>query len=223
MKRKSLILMVIGVILLSIIVACSTLENSQDDLSEMFEENQSGLEENDLNVAEVMADFPHYSSVEHLTINATDVIRGEVLDERTEWINTWIPPQSEYEETGGELGELYLIYTIFKIKVLEVFEGEAEVGSIIEVKQIGGQVDDTLFINADEVDIQLGYDLVLFLESFEGLPASLINPTQSVYYFPNINDNTRSDNLSIELESVSPKNDLILTLADLLYIYESGN
>jgi len=203
MKRKFLTLVVIGLSLF--IVACNAMETTENNVAEDL-----------LNVAQVSFDFPHYNSIEHLSSFSTEVVRVAVLDERVEWLNTWIPPQNELEDAGGEPSDLYFIYTIYRVEILEVFKGDVEVGDMIEVKQIGGQMDDTKFINMDEVPLVIGSDLILFLHSFDDFPASLMNATQSAYYFPN----ARGRLLNAELESVHPENNLTLTLEALIQIAE---
>jgi len=207
-KVLKISLIMIGLIFL---VACS---------SRTTNENETMVE------AEIMivsGDFPHYTNIEHLASNASEVVRVEVLSERVEAINIWLPPQNEFEDTGEVLREAYFIYTIHQLRILEVFKGDVNVGDILEVKQIGGQLDGLTVINDDKISFGAGDDLVLFLQSFDDVPASLLNPDQSAYRFTISNEDARNRNIDDALESLSMQNNLTLTLNDLASILASNN
>ena len=123
------------------------------------------------------------------------VVRVEVLDERVEWRNANFPFQAErampflMADTGWDYPDQYEPCTIFRVRVLEVFQGEVEVGDILEVGQSGGQIDNVHFIHPHFLQLTPGDDLVLFLASFSWLtneewPASLMSRLQGTYRFP---------------------------------------
>ena len=123
--------------------------------------------------ASAAVDYPHYRSFRALASAATDVVRVEVLDEREEWFNAFLsPPPPEIDP--------YWLYTVYRLRVLEVFQGDAQVGDIIEVRELAWA------IGSGNLPIAAGDDLVLFLHAslIEGEPAFLLNPTQSAYRFP---------------------------------------
>ena len=166
----------------------------------------------------VMADYPHYESIAHLASYATDVIRVEILDERAEWLNTWLEaPPPEIDP--------YNLYTVYRIKVLEVFQGDAAAGDILEVRQLGGQKDGLRVINKDEVPLVVGDDLVLFLRAsyIENFPSVLLNPYQSAYRFPVANEDIMTIRANETLESVHLENDLTLTVEDLVQILANNS
>ena len=82
--------------------------------------------------------------------------------------------------------------------------------------QAGGMLDDKNVINRDLVSFETGNDLVFFLYSRSniGRPAVLLNPTQSVYEFPDVVARGRSHD--IVLNSLYSNNHLRLTLSDLI-------
>ncbi|MCL2576492.1 MAG: hypothetical protein FWE27_00370 [Defluviitaleaceae bacterium] len=202
--------------------ACSTENTFEAESAIGFTEAETMEVESTIGATEaetmiVMADFPHYNIIEHLATNATEIVRVEVIDERAEKINIWMSPANELEDADFGTFDAYRIFTVNRIRVLEVFQGDVNVGDVLEVKQIGGRMNDSVVINHDSVPLVVGDDLVLFLQSYdiEGMPACLLNPTQSAYRF-NENAAIRDDNT--ELESLNPQNDLTLTLNDLAQI-----
>ena len=159
-----------------------------------------------------------YDNINDMSTRATDIIRGEILSERVEWINTVLPPQNEQEDIGVLPEPYYLIHTVYSIEVLEVFQGNMIVGDVIEVKQIGGQIERVNLIDDSMLAFESGDDLVLFLVSFdfvENMPSTLLSASQGVYHFSS--ERTEgADDPDSELESLNPDNTLTLTLGDLL-------
>ena len=164
------------------------------------------------------ADWPAYASIEELTTRAAGIVRAEVLDERVEWLNFFIDHPPEIDP--------YRPYTVYRIQVLEVFQGDVAPGDILEVAQRGGQLDNMWMINQDKIPIASGDDLVFFLNSVcASFPAGFMTPFQGVYRFPD--GDTRSLNDDEELESVHPEDVssyliLTLTIGDLLQIQEEN-
>ncbi|MCL2813959.1 MAG: leucine-rich repeat protein [Oscillospiraceae bacterium] len=153
------------------------------------------------NIMYIAAKYPHYDSISDLASYATDVVRGKVLDERVELLNTNLepsPPGVDDDEDDDE------IYTVYRIEVLETFLGNAVAGDILELRQIGGQLGDELVINSDYVSINVGDDLIFFMrESYiEDYPHVYLNSHQSIYIYSDT-DGT--------LDSLNPENDLNLT------------
>jgi len=119
----------------------------------------------------------------------------------------------------------YILATIYRIRIIDVFKGDVQIDDIAEVFQLGGELGNDLWTSEHKISITPGKDLVLFLFAPLGIdlhPASLLNPSQSVYHFPaqgevgllGVND---------ELESVDDRNDLTLTFGDLLRIQEENS
>jgi len=120
--------------------------------------------------ASAAGDWPHYRSFQDLASAATDVVRVEVLDEREDWFNPFLNPLPPEIDP-------YRLYTVYRLRVLDVFQGDAQVGDVIEVRlRVGAVV-------YGDLSIAIGDDLVLFLYAsvIEGNPAFLVNPTQGAY------------------------------------------
>jgi len=158
-------------------------------------------------IPKTMALYPHYDSVAHLTEEATDVVRVEILDERVEKYNSWL-------EEPPEGIDPYDINTVYRMKVLEAYQGGAAAGDILELRQMGGQLGDEQMVVADQVEIKPGEEMVMFLYDFriKDLPLVYLNSHQSIY--------KAKDGA---LESVNSANDLILTFGQLRQIKESNS
>ena len=168
----------------------------------------------------ISASFPVYESIEHLSNNSTDIIRVIVLEERSEFINTWLPPENELEDTGMGSYDAYFLFTVHRLEVVETFKGYAVQGDIIEIKQFGGQADGLRIVYLDAAPLSYGDDLILFLRDHgaEGIPTVLTNPLQSAYRFAPLGEGMRSLDADSELESINAQNDLTLTINDLIHI-----
>ena len=188
-------------------------------------------------------DYAVYRSIDSLATRATDIVRGEILDERVERVNSLLPPLSGCSEWYLTYRhDFYEISTINRIRVIEVFKGDAQVGDIMDVAQLGGRIGLSSLINESRLQFEIGDDLVFFMRTFyasHGVhrPATLLTPAQTAYYTipPNARGTSELSESIIAaylanplladkvLESFSPNNNLTLTVGDLMWIrYESG-
>ena len=191
----------------------------------------------------ISRDYIIYDSIAELAQEATDVIRGEVLDVRVELRNTVLSEEEFLKEISADLSEEEIIYTfgedmswmdfspryevvtVHRVRVLEVFQGNYQIGDITEVMQPGGTYGDMSVGNSSLISFEAGDDIVFFIYSrtHMGRGAVLLNPFQSAYRFPTIDENARNLDLDVELENVSGDthfNDLSITLNDLLQLAE---
>lgn len=178
-------------------------------------------------------DYLRFDTTDELLSEALDfsahIVRVEILDERLEVINTWLPPTSREDDSGEGFQELYETFTVNRLKILEVFQSRYQPGDIIEVWQMGG---DPMRVNMNKTTLSVGDDLIMFLtdnRNDENRPKSLLNPSQSAYRSHNFADGVlqtvetgglRGDEV---LESVNETNSLILTISDLFRIAEELN
>lgn len=220
---KKFFLIAVTLVFLLSFAACSTIMAEYAEIDDSTSPLTGIFCVAHLNEGEVLTVAIHgfhitHPSVDELASGSTDVVRVEVLDERIEWINIALPPEDGLVGIDEELAATYYLHVVYSVRVLEVFQGNAEVGDIVEVMQMGGRLDNVEVINDDMIPFALGDDLVLFLITFdfvEGLPSILSNPVQSVYrYAPSIG-RAMAANANAELENVHPDNHLTLTLEDL--------
>lgn len=176
----------------------------------------------ELSTVLVRQDFPHYKSIDSLSEKADVVIKGRVIKSRVEALNDVIYSTSVDEKMNPE-GELpeektnYTIYTIYTIEIVDSLKGNSKPGDTIEVKQLGGEVENIDFISEENIDILTGNDYVLFLATYENTPASLLNSVQSLYIYGETSEegaNTQKVEES-NITSANPENDLVLRLHDL--------
>ncbi|MCL2572860.1 MAG: copper amine oxidase N-terminal domain-containing protein [Defluviitaleaceae bacterium] len=151
-------------------------------------------------------------SIDELAWGATHIVKAEVLDSRTELINTVL---SDREISEDEEERVILPHTVHQLRVLEVFMGTAAIGEIIEVAQLGGRVGNRELIYDHQVQLIYGDELIFFLHCYESrgfrpMPMALESASQAIYIPapPGSSPDT-------VLENFSPENDLILTLGEL--------
>ncbi|MCL2827762.1 MAG: hypothetical protein FWD99_03405 [Oscillospiraceae bacterium] len=219
------------------LVACA--DSSSTPMDPVNPDNIFGTEdlaEDEVLTISVHADEIVFDSIEEMLhfveisgIFRIEVVRVEILDERTEWHNPALvfqheealPYLSSYHDPALDDLENFKPYTFHRIQVLEVFKGEVEAGDILEVTQMGGQIDNVRLESTSFVPLSVGDDLVLFLTSPLWIPASprgIIGSTQAAYRFPASGGELMALSADVALESVNPTNELTLTIGDLRQI-----
>jgi len=201
-KVLKIIALLVGLLVLSILVACN--RESQSILS--------GVEEiaySDEIIIYTSGDYLIYRDIDELVSDATDIIRVEILDSRVEMILTLLPPFLP----GIDLSDEYEICTVHRIRVIDVFKGSQEPGAIMEVMQLGGSLGRYTLVNDSFIDFAIGDELILFMYTFDDeLPDVLLTPHQAVYRVVSSADG------SIEIENFCQFNLLTLTISDLEHI-----
>ncbi|MCL2843573.1 MAG: hypothetical protein FWE28_08995 [Oscillospiraceae bacterium] len=154
-----------------------------------------------------------YENVDALVTGAGDVVRAEILDQRLDWIcmHMGTPPP--------DVDDPYLLVTVYRIYVLEVFQGETQPGEILEIMQTGAKVGERQ-LTIEMAPIAPGDDVVVFLLPYVDSPEGFIgmmNPFQSVYRFPAVSDGSRFILLDMDeiLENIAPdesRKEILLTL-----------
>jgi len=188
--------------------------HNDEAVGTIYEDDITDTSDNEIRTTYLRGSYKAYEYIDELASSATYIVRVEVLDERVERLNYAVSPASRYG-----------IFTVNRLRVLDVFKGYTQVGDIMEVRQFGGQLGDEKVIYSGQITFSIGDDLVLFLTSrFDNKPAFLLNPTQSVYRFvaSDSNDRMRSnhDELECLVEYHNPNLTLTLTLDDLAQFSE---
>ena len=237
MKRKFLITFVF---LLSFLTACGNESQSNieqvDDRTDLPAWIMNFFDEEELESGEMLTlhtsggDYPGYNDLDDLIALGpiTDIVKAKVLDERVEWLDYTLPLSEDLLEYLGiedEHEPRYEPYTVHRLQVLEVFQGNAETGDIVEVSQSGGQTERFTLINDSMLTLMIGDIFVFFLNDVneEGLPIvpmRLVNPYQTVYRLPAFGEGGLSRNSHQELENIYPSwFPFTLELGDLVQLW----
>ena len=199
------------------------------------------VQSEDLQMMEISVDAKSFSDLEELTNWAHHLIRGFVIDERVETRNVGVTKEEERElltRDGYSEEEIefilsvssfeprYQVITIYRVQILEVFQGDLNEGEIIEVGRVGGIYNDNYWFINRQVTLNPGEEFVIFLwEGVSTSPFALASTFQGVYQIDNnlldhydyIVDVT---NVDFEFENVGINDPLIVTIEDLIDIVE---
>lgn len=161
-------------------------------------------------------DYPSYSSVDALSERADTIVKGNVIQTRVEALNDLAAD----EGAANDPVSFDKIYTIYTVQVTDSYKGRYTAGDQIEVKQLGGQLGHTEIVNDDNVKLMPTKDYVLFLETYEDTPASLLNTVQSLYVIKPAPKSSQPSEQSASdvIISANPENDLTLSLSELQQI-----
>lgn len=131
----------------------------------------------------VQGDYPYYEALEEMSERASAVVRGTVvgIEQRMIDISLEDPSEDSYISAGGESEPLILPYTVYTIQINEPLKGIPEGQETLEVKVMGGTDGNTEYVPDETVQMEEGGQYVLFLETYDGLPASLLNMRQADY------------------------------------------
>ena len=246
MRKKMFIISILSVVIV-LLTACSA--GGVDPIEKQYEvepiENQYEVEPTEAEVEkiEIHRDYFILGDVEEMADLATDIISGKVIDRRVEWVNL-NPPRENVEEYMLNQGmsqeeidfELYGIgfepdfelMTVYRIQVLEVFQGNLVAGEIIEVMRRGGEYENQYWFVADATELVVDTELVLFLFSrrLTNNPFVLVSHIQGVYYVPSSLGEyeylMEYDNIELELEKASELDPVTVTIEDLINIAEEN-
>ncbi|MFI7705403.1 hypothetical protein [Nonomuraea sp. NPDC049480] len=140
------------------------------------------------------ADYPVYESADALFDRATLVVEGRVTGQPRVLQQTEELPEDP-QETDPQLNpnagapaqakarteEPPTVITVYSVEVLKVFKGEAKPGQIVEVKELGGELDGVTYKEVDLVPLRTEQGYTMFLETYPDSPAALLNPQQGKY------------------------------------------
>jgi len=184
-------------------------------------------EEIEMEDIHLMFDYLIVNSVDDLLPYTTDVIRAIVLDKRVDKIDISIPLEFtplEFQDIPGIDDPYYEVYTIYRLKVLDVFKGATNIDDIIEIAIIGGQFENLNVIVSSATYLTIGDDLILFMNESIVVEGRFFKSTmtQSIYRFVEPELNSLARGVDIPFESVNERNQLTLTLSDLEEIAEAN-
>ena len=234
--KKSLLITMLAAMLTAVMIlaACS--------------DDEQGVAYEEVNETLVSFEVIIYESVEELAEVSTHIIRGEVIDKRTELQNTLMPreiAERELAEEGLSPEEIEAelefftferepeIVTFYTIRVLEVFQEKYELDEIIEVSTLGGQHENDRVIVDGAGEMEVGSEFILFLYSYSDYGVAelpdyvLVSHLQGLYYVPREVEGEESivdfDGQEIKLESTARDEFFTITIDDLIEIAEEND
>ncbi len=131
--------------------------------------------------------YPEYANAEDLTTAATDIVIGVVESSEVRKIDITAPSDSKDPAENPTLGaegdalDGIYVYTVLQLRVEDVRKGDHAPGDVIEIKQLGGSIDGKTYVEEGATALSVGSTYGLFLMSFRGAPASLLNSSQASY------------------------------------------
>lgn len=160
------------------------------------------------------ADYPKYDNLENLVEKADTIIKGKITHTEVKELNITeeVPADDPYLNPSGKKDISTLPYTIFSVEIERTYKGDVKENTTIQVKALGGTIEDTEYIleDGDHTNLETGKKYVFFLETYPNSPASLLNPTQSSYEY-DTNDNivaneqgkpSLNDNFNFEMKDL---------------------
>jgi hypothetical protein len=137
-----------------------------------------------------VGDYPVYSTF-HELITASDlIIKGEIDSEYPVVIRNnaegFVADDFEkkaIKNTNVNVKDGEIVYTVSKFKIVKIYKGDPyKNGDTILVKQLGGSVGHTKYVEETTVPFKPSKTYILFLKTYEdGTPLSLLNPQQGYY------------------------------------------
>ena len=116
------------------------------------------------------ADYMAYDSIKGLSDVSTVIIKGEVT-------KVYAPQIIKLADlpNGTTLED---VFTVADVRVMESIKGDIKPGETIQVKQRGGLYEGKMYTPEHPELFVKNMQGIFFLETYEGFPASCINPTQ---------------------------------------------
>jgi len=126
---------------------------------------------------EIPGGYPFLSgSVDRLILDSTHIVMAKILDSSAD-----SSLSDEVVRVDGE--EWPMPYTIYRLRILEVYMGNVEEGDIIEVAEIGGRVGNREVICTWQIPLTYGDVLIFFLGSWNvQQPLSFRYPRETIYW-----------------------------------------
>lgn len=140
----------------------------------------SAASEQPSETAVMVGDYPAYESVEALQSGANLVVEAELGEGRNDVLlpdySSDDPNLNPYAGTGVTPGpdEGAIPITVYPATITAVHEGQAEVGDVIEVQQMGGMLDGISYKEHGVSSLPEDASVLLFLETSPSDPASVL-------------------------------------------------
>lgn len=139
---------------------------------------ESNISKNKGTVTVIHADYPCYNTAQELVDSADLAFTGSIENITYEELD--IKTESGDDSLTGFAATQNIPYTIYEIKVKDVYKGNAD-NDTIYIKQPGGQIDDNVYVLEGISTISQGETYLFLAETYETTYPSLLNATQALY------------------------------------------
>ncbi len=136
---------------------------------------------------EYHSDYQTYQTFSDMVNMADHVFAGTVISRSVEMIDISMDINGDAFRNplieGVKPEESIFVYTVYDIRVVDIYKGALEQDMVIEIKVLGGTIGDDIYLDIVDVSFDIGDDLYLMAIDFNivGMPFSLINPYQGYY------------------------------------------
>ncbi len=167
--------------------AITTTAKADEDIPDESKAVTESSDNTEYETVLVNADYPYYNSLQEL-YDAADLVI--------------VARNNRNESTILNIGN-DIPYTVSSMSVTDVFKGDKSIESI-DVKQLGGLMDGVMYISQGVEQLVQDGEYLLFLETYDKSPASLLNPIQGMYYVEGSTVTARPENsIAVTLEDLS--------------------
>ena len=160
---------------------------------------EAGETKNEGITTSIHADYPVYDTAQDLVRAADLVFSGSVENVTYETLNTGT--ESGTDSVTGLSEAQGIPYTLYKIKVDEVYKGTVE-GDTVIVKIPGGELDGNRYVLDEASTISKGETYLFLTETYENSYPSLLNATQASYDMNAPESVKEEDNGAITLSQI---------------------
>jgi len=178
-----------------------------------------GTDNKNKDVEVISADYPYYESVDKLNEDTDAILKGYVISSKVREYNpnvNTVFPDNELANPGGEPSKYKdMVYTVYSVKITEVYKGKYSIGDEMEISQLGGKTKSKEVIYTNSIDLKISDkdEYVFFLNEIQGFPAEIMTPIQGCYKY--VADKN-------EFKSVDKNNTFNLRIDDLSKIKEKN-
>lgn len=130
---------------------------------------------------ELVADYPAYSSVDDLKAAADLIVEVEIGEYYYDLLLPVYegddPELNPYAGTGQKLPspkDGAVPITVYEAVVRTSYVGHLKGGEILQIKQLGGEIDDTRIIVPEVKSLASGDTVLVFLQEFSDSPSSIL-------------------------------------------------
>lgn len=172
MRNKSLLLLALVIIVIAF-MGCS--------------QNSAGVDstKQTKKIVEINASYRWYDHLDELSKDADLIIEGKIIDSQVVYLDLVMKVDKNdpflNPNIDGIIPPDYILHTVHDVEILHKYKDKSKVQErkVIQVKQLGGETDTTIYHGEDPLKKDATY--IMFLATYPAHPADLLNPEQGAY------------------------------------------